>query len=80
MRLMLPTFIVPFAFCYHPQLLDPKNFNWGTLLPIILVLILQFAISALSYGYFFKPLRNAGKAIATLISLAGIWALVSFSG
>ncbi len=54
MKLMLTTFIIPYGFIYHPELLSFPNVTWDVLPPVLLILCLQWTSSVVCYGYFFR--------------------------
>ncbi len=56
MKLMLTTFIIPYGFIYHPELLSFPNVTWEVLPPVLLILCLQWTSSVVCYGYFFRDL------------------------
>ena len=56
MKLMLTTFIIPFGFVYHPELLSFPNVTWSVLPPILLLLLLQWTSSIVCYGFCFRNL------------------------
>ncbi len=56
MKLMLTTFIIPFGFVYHPELLSFPNVSWAAAPPIVLILLLQWTSSVACYGYFIRDL------------------------
>lgn len=57
MKLMLTTFIIPYGFVYHPELLSFPNVSWSILPPILLILLLQWSSSVVCYGYFIRDLN-----------------------
>ena len=56
MKLMLTTFIIPYGFIYHPELLSFPNVTWDVLPPVLLILCLQWTSSVVCYGYFVRDL------------------------
>ena len=79
MKLMLTTFIIPFAFCYHPQLLKFPNIGWEVLPPIALILVLQITTSVACYGYFLIRLTWIDRYIFALFTIAGLFLLINWS-
>jgi TRAP-type uncharacterized transport system fused permease subunit len=75
MKLMLTTFVIPFAFVYYPSLMGFPNLEWIVLIPIVTCLLLQWTVSVTCYGYFFRDLSNAERWIFGAISFAGYGAL-----
>ena len=57
MKLMLTTFIIPYGFVYHPELLSFPNVSWSIVPPILLILLLQWSSSVVCYGYFIRDLN-----------------------
>ena len=56
MKLMLTTFIIPYGFIYHPQLLSFPNVTWDVIPPVLLILCLQWTSSVVCYGYFVRDI------------------------
>ena len=56
MKLMLTTFIIPYGFIYHPQLLSFPNVTWDVIPPVLLILCLQWTSSVVCYGYFVRDM------------------------
>lgn len=75
MKLMLTTFVIPFAFVYYPSLMGFPHLTWDVLVPIITCLLLQWTVSIACYGYFRRDLTGVERAIFGVISLAGYAAL-----
>lgn len=57
MKLMLTTFIIPYGFVYHPELLSFPNVTWDVIPPVLLILLLQWTSSVVCYGYFLRDLN-----------------------
>jgi TRAP transporter 4TM/12TM fusion protein len=76
MKLAVTTFIIPFAFVYHPELLSFPNLTWSVVPPLILVLVLQWTVSVAAYGHFRRNLTMIERGAFTFVSLAGFAALV----
>ena len=84
MKLMLTTFIIPFAFAYHPQLLHFPNLGADVIPPLLLVVFLQGTTSAFCYGYLFVKLTQFDRWLALALTIAGLalltgWAKVELS-
>ena len=75
MKLMLTTFVIPFAFVYYPSLMSFPNLKWEVLVPIITCLLLQWTVSVTCYGYFRRDLGTIERLIFGVISFAGYGAL-----
>ena len=56
MKLMLTTFIIPYGFIYHPELLSFPNVSWDVIPPVLLILVLQWTSSVVCYGFFIRDL------------------------
>ncbi|MDE0310080.1 MAG: TRAP transporter fused permease subunit [Acidiferrobacterales bacterium] len=56
MKLMLTTFIIPYGFIYHPELLSFPDVTPDVIAPVVLILCLQWTSSVVCYGYFFRDL------------------------
>lgn len=57
MKLMLTTFIIPYGFVYHPELLSFPNVTWDVIPPVLLIVLLQWTSSVVCYGYFLRDLN-----------------------
>ena len=84
MKLMLTTFIIPFAFAYHPQLLHFPRLGADLIPPVLLVVFLQATTSAFCYGYLFVRLERVDRWLALALTVAGLalltgWARVELS-
>ncbi len=75
MKLMLTTFVIPFAFVYYPSLMGFPYLEWGVLIPIITCLLLQWTVSVTCYGYFQRDLNTQERWVFALISFTGYAAL-----
>ncbi len=51
LKLVLPAFVVPFAFIYHPSLLAFPEVSWALLLAVLGVVVVQWNASVALYGY-----------------------------
>ncbi|MEE8189074.1 MAG: TRAP transporter fused permease subunit [Kiloniellales bacterium] len=77
MKLAVTTFLIPFAFVFHPQLLSFPNLTWSVIPPVVLLLVLQWTVSVAAYGYFRRNLGAVERTAFTLVSLAGFLAIVT---
>jgi TRAP-type uncharacterized transport system fused permease subunit len=76
-KLVVPAFVVPFAFIYHPELLAfPKN-SPSVLLPIAAVAGVQFVISVVLYGFFRRRLGIVERGAFALAGVPGMVYLVN---
>ncbi|MGE3626592.1 MAG: TRAP transporter permease [Hyphomicrobiales bacterium] len=76
MKLMLTTFVIPFAFVYYPSLMGFPNLEWGVLVPIVTCLLVQWTVSVACYGYYWRDLNKWERWIFAGISVAGYGALM----
>ena len=76
-KLVVPAFVVPFAFIYHPELLAfPKN-SPSVLLPIAAVAGVQFIVSVVLYGFFRRRLGIVERGAFALAGVPGMVYLVN---
>jgi TRAP transporter 4TM/12TM fusion protein len=75
MKLMLTTFVIPFAFVYYPSLMSFPNLTWDVLIPLVTVLVLQWTVSVACYGYFRRNLNAVERGLFGVASFAGYVAL-----
>lgn len=75
MKLMLTTFVIPFAFVYYPSLMSFPHLHWDVLVPVVTCLLLQWTVSAACYGYFRRDLTAIERSVFGIISVAGYGAL-----
>jgi TRAP transporter 4TM/12TM fusion protein len=74
-KLMLTTFVIPFAFVYYPSLMSFPNLTWEVLIPIVTCLVLQWTVAITCYGYFLRDQTGFERALWGGISLLGYAAL-----
>lgn len=77
MKMAVTTFIIPFAFVYHPELMSFPNLTWAVVPPLALTLVLQWTVSVAAYGYFRRDLTTIERGAFTAVSLVGFAAMVS---
>jgi TRAP transporter 4TM/12TM fusion protein len=75
MKLMLTTFVIPFAFVYYPSLMSFPHLHWEVLVPIVTCLLLQWTVSVTCYGYFWRDLTALERWLFGIVSLSGYGAL-----
>jgi TRAP-type uncharacterized transport system fused permease subunit len=76
-KLVVPAFVVPFAFIYHPELLAfPKN-SPSVLLSIAAVAGVQFIVSVVLYGFFRRRLGIMERGAFALAGVPGMVYLVN---
>jgi hypothetical protein len=74
-KLMLTTFVIPFAFVYYPSLMSFPNVTWEVLIPITTCLVLQWTVAIACYGYFLRDQTRTERWLWGAISLLGYAAL-----
>ncbi len=77
MKLMLTTFIIPYGFVYHPELLSFPNLTWAVAPPVLLILLLQWSSSVVCYGYFMRDLSWTERWAFLAITAVGFSYLVN---
>jgi TRAP transporter 4TM/12TM fusion protein len=75
MKLMLTTFVIPFAFVYYPSLMSFPHLHWEVLVPIVTCLLLQWTVSVTCYGYFWRDLTALERWLFGIVSVSGYGAL-----
>lgn len=76
MKMMMTTFIIPFGFIYHPELLAFPNLTMAVVAPILLLVTLQWTWSVASYGYFMRRLDFLERLAFSIVTLSGFVLLV----
>jgi TRAP transporter 4TM/12TM fusion protein len=74
-KLMLTTFVIPFAFVYYPSLMSFPHLTWEVLIPVVTCLVLQWTVAIACYGYFLRDQTNLERALWAAVSLVGYAAL-----
>jgi TRAP transporter 4TM/12TM fusion protein len=74
-KLMLTTFVIPFAFVYHPSLMSFPNLTWDVVTPLVTCLILQWTVAIACYGYFLRDQTRLERWLWGSTSLLGYAAL-----
>ncbi len=77
MKLMLTTFIIPFGFVYHPQLMSFPHLTWDVVPPVLLLLVLQWTTSIWCYGYFLRDLNFYERGLFGAVTLVGLVVLIN---
>ena len=70
-KLMLTTFVIPFAFVSYPVLMAHPRLSWAVVIPVVLCVVLQWTVSIACYGHFRRD-QTQGERWA--------WGVVSFVG
>jgi TRAP-type uncharacterized transport system fused permease subunit len=74
-KLMLTTFVIPFAFVYHPSLMSFPNLTWEVLVPVVTCLLLQWTVAITCYGYFLRDQTRVERWLWGIVSCLGYAAL-----
>ena len=77
MKLMLTTFIIPYGFIYHPELLSFPNVTWDVIPPVLLILCLQWTSSVVCYGYFIRDMTWTERWGFLAVTAAGFSYLIN---
>ena len=76
MKLMLTTFIIPFGFVFHPELMSFPNLTWEVVPPVVLIIVLQWTSSVFCYGYFFRDLTKFERGAFGFFTFVGVSVLI----
>jgi TRAP transporter 4TM/12TM fusion protein len=76
MKLMLTTFIIPFGFVFHPELMSFPNLTWEVVPPVVLIIVLQWTSSVFCYGYFFRDLTKFERGAFGFFTFVGASVLI----
>ncbi len=76
MKLMLTTFIIPFGFVFHPELMSFPNVTWGVIPPILLILVLQWSSSVFCYGHFLRDMTRFERSAFGFLTFVGVFVLI----
>lgn len=76
LKLASPTFIVPFAFVYRPELMSFPNFSVDLFLALMEVMALQFIFAVGMFGYCFRHLAVWEKSLCYAVCIAGFVSLI----
>jgi TRAP transporter 4TM/12TM fusion protein len=76
-KLMLTTFVIPFAFVYYPSLMSFPNLTWDVLIPVVTCLLLQWTVAVTCYGYFLRDQTRLERVLWGIVSFGGYAALCS---
>ncbi len=87
LKVALAMFILPFLFVYNPELLSFPKLSWKLGAVTLLVVLIQWCICCCQFGYMFRRLGVAERAILLLVGAAGFvsllytdWSLRAASG
>jgi TRAP transporter 4TM/12TM fusion protein len=80
LKLASTTFIVPFAFVYHPVLMSFPNVSWEIVPPIIEVLLIQLSLGVASYGYWGRRICAYERLAFLVVSVFGVFTMVDLLG
>lgn len=76
LKIALTMFILPFLFVYNPELLAFPKLSWQLGAVFVLVALVQWCISCAQFGYMFRRLAMAERAVLFLIGAAGFVSLL----
>jgi TRAP transporter 4TM/12TM fusion protein len=76
LKLVLPAFVVPFAFVYHPALLAFPQLSWSLLAAMAGVTVVQWNTSVALYGFLRRPLGRVERGAFGLAGALGVVYLV----
>jgi TRAP transporter 4TM/12TM fusion protein len=79
LKLSIPTFLIPFAFIYNPDLLIFPRVTLAGFGAFVLVLLAMFWLAVALHGYFLRRLRMFERLFSGLVALGGMWYLISHS-
>ncbi len=77
MKLALTTFIIPFGFVYHPEIMSFPNLTWSVVPPVVTLLVLQWTTAVSCYGHFTRMLTALERWGFGLVSVLGFFAVLS---
>ena len=80
MKLMLTTFIIPYGFIYHPELLSFPDVGIEVAPPVLLLLLLQWTSSVVCYGYFLRGLTWSERWAFLAVTAIGFSYLINERG
>jgi TRAP transporter 4TM/12TM fusion protein len=76
LKLVFPAFFVPFAFIYHPSLLEFPRFSWSLALATAGVVLVQWNASVALYNFFLRRLTLWERTAFSLAGALGVVYLV----
>jgi len=76
LKVALAMFILPFLFVYNPELLSFPDVSWQLGAVTVLVVLMQWCICCCQFGYMFRRLGVAERAVLFVIGAAGFVALL----
>ncbi len=76
LKVALAMFILPFLFVYNPELLSFPKLSWKLGAVTLLVVLIQWCICCCQFGYMFRRLGVAERAILLLVGAAGFVSLL----
>lgn len=76
MGLALTTFVIPFAFVFHPSLLAFPSFGANLILPLVTLLLLQLTVVVAFFGHFRRRLEKPERMAFWVVALSGYIAIV----
>jgi TRAP-type uncharacterized transport system fused permease subunit len=79
LKLSIPTFLIPFAFIYNPDLLIFPKVTLAGYGAFIIVFLAMFWLAVALHGFFLRRLRVIERLVSVLVSLFGMWYLIDHS-
>ena len=77
LKIASTTFVIPFGFVYHPELLSFPNVTWSVIPPLVLVLSIQWTTSVCCYGYFLRDLYAYERGMFGIVTIGGLVVVVN---
>ncbi len=77
LKLAITTFIIPFGFVYHPEIMSFPHLTWSVLPPVITLLVLQWTTAVACFGYFTRPLTAIERWGFGLVCVLGFFAVIA---
>jgi len=79
LRLALPTFIIPFAFAFNPELFNFPKVTVNGLIVFFLTFFCQFCLVVALYGFLFIRVNVVGRILFGITCAFGVWYLIYHS-
>ncbi len=76
LKLVAPTFVIPFAFIYHPSLLAFPEVSLATVPPVAAVIAAQWTMAVAGHGHFLHHLSRLERGATAATAVVGVAVLV----
>lgn len=76
LKLSIPTFLIPYAFIYNPDLLSFPKVTFAGFWAFVMVMACMFFLALAIYGFFMRKLRHIERFMALTVSLVGMSYLI----